>query len=127
MRLIVGRTRVAVIMLMLLTAWLTIFLINIVPFFMPPTLALLACFRVRFDLPVWLLAPAVALVAGAGAADRLGPLFFRQFGGRVAFIGPLTAAVMVIALVKIDWQSVLRRWTSGRMIKASDATEDARP
>jgi membrane protein YqaA with SNARE-associated domain len=188
--------------LIVLIAWLTTFLINIIPFFMPPTWTLLAFFRVRFDLPTWLLAPGgavcatagrcvlalltrrfgarflpakeqanvrhlgmflkrqrwsyagilfyafgpipsphlfiaaglvgldlrlvagafftgrlvsySALVAGTGAAaDRLGPLFSRQFGGAFALIGPLTAAGMVLALVKIDWRSVLQRWMNG--------------
>jgi membrane protein YqaA with SNARE-associated domain len=188
---------------MLLIAWLTTFLLNIVPFFMPPTWSLLAFFRVRFDLPTWLLAsggavcatagrcvPALltrrsgarflpakeqenvrqlgtflggrrwsyagillyafgpipsphlfiaaglvgldlrlgaaafctgrfvgytTLVAGTGAAaDHLGPLFIRQFEGAFALVGPLTAALMVLALVKIDWRSVLQRWIDGR-------------
>lgn len=195
---------------MLLIVWMITFLINIVPFFMPPTWALLAFFHVRFDLPIWLLAPGGALCATAGrcvlalltrrfgarflpakeqanvrhlglflqrqrwsyagilfyafgpipsphlfiaaglvgldlrlvaaafctgrlvsyttlvagtgaAADRLGPLFGRQFGGAFALIGPLTAAGMVLILVKIDWQSILNRWTSGHDRPAREA------
>lgn len=186
-------------MLILLIAWLTTFLINIVPFFMPPTWMLLAFFHVRYQPPIWLLTPGGAfcaaagryvlarlsdrfgtrflpakeqanvrylgaflqrqrwsyagilfyafgpipsphlfiaaglagldrrlvaaaffvgrlvsyttLVAGTGAAvDRIGPLFFSQFGSGALLVGPLAAALMVFVLVKVDWQIVLRRW-----------------
>ena len=203
-------------MLIMLIAWLTTFLINIIPFFMPPTWTLLAFFRVRFDLPLWLLAPGGALCATAGrcvlallsrrfgarflpakeqanvqhlgmflkrqrwsyagilfyafgpipsphlfiaaglvgldlrlvaaafctgrfvsyttlvaganaAADHLSPLFVQQFGSGIALVGPLTAALMVIALVKINWQSVLRRWMDDHNLPARDVSGEAGP
>lgn len=52
-----------------------------------------------------------ALVAGAdAAANQLGPLFTGQFGSGVALIGPITAALFVLAIVKIDWRRVLLRF-----------------
>ena len=50
---------------MLLLAFVLTFVINIVPFFMPPTWTLLAFFRVRFDLPTLLLAPFVPVLENA--------------------------------------------------------------
>lgn len=202
--------------LIVLIAWLTTFLINIVPFFMPPTWMLLAFFRIRFDIPTWLLAPGGALCATAGrsvlallarrfgarflpakeqanvrhlgmflkrqrwsyagilfyafgpipsphlfiaaglvgldlrlvaaafctgrlvsyttlvagtgaAADRLGPLFLRQFGSGFALIGPLSAALMILVLVKIDWRAVLSRWTADPARPPGEASGELRP
>ncbi|MDQ6603821.1 MAG: hypothetical protein M3Z19_13955 [Chloroflexota bacterium] len=203
-------------MLTLLIAWLTTFLINIVPFFMPPTWTVLAFFRIHDHVPIWLLTPGgalcatagrcvlavatrhlgtrilparerqnvarlgsflarkrwtyvgvlfyafgpipsphlfiaaglvgadlrliaaaffvgrlvsyTALVAGASAvAERLGPLFVRQFGSGFALVGPITAVLMVMLLVKIDWQSVLDRWEHRSQKEPLDPSREARP
>lgn len=200
-------------MLILLIAWLTTFLINIVPFFMPPTWTVLAFFRIRDHLPIWLLTPGGALCATAGrcvlalatrrlgtrilparerenvarlgafiarkrwtyvgvlfyafgpipsphlfiaaglvgadlrliaaaffvgrlvsytalvagasaAADQLGPLFIRQFGGWFAVVGPITAVLMIIFLVKVDWSSVLDRWADTEESKRLDTPHE---
>ena len=69
-----------------------------------------------------------ALVAGASAvADRLGPLFVRQFGNGFALVGPITAVLMVMLLVKIDWQSVLDRWEHRSEREPLDPSREARP
>lgn len=47
-------------------AWATVFLINVVPAFMPPTWSVLAFFVIRFDLPLIPLSIGGALAATAG-------------------------------------------------------------
>lgn len=67
------------------------------------------------------------LVAGANAvADQLGPLFTRQFGSGVALIGPITAALFVLAIVKIDWRRILLRFLpAGTLPDEREETTDA--
>jgi hypothetical protein len=50
---------------MLPRVYLITFLINVVPFFMPPTRVLFACFRVHDDVPLLLLTIGGALAASA--------------------------------------------------------------
>jgi membrane protein YqaA with SNARE-associated domain len=69
------------VMLVLLIAWLITFLINIVPFFMPPTWTVLAFFRIHDHLPIWLLTPGGAFCATAGRC--LLALATRRMGTRI--------------------------------------------
>jgi hypothetical protein len=63
----------------LAVAWATVFLINLVPAFMPPTWSVLAFFLIQFDLPLLPLSIGGALAATAGrlalalGARALGP------------------------------------------------------
>jgi membrane protein YqaA with SNARE-associated domain len=50
----------------LAVAWLTVFFVNLVPAFMPPTWSFLAFFLVRYDLPLLPLALGGAVAAAAG-------------------------------------------------------------
>ncbi len=50
----------------LLVAWAVAFVINLVPYFMPPTWAVVALFLIAFSLPVWPLAIGCALASTAG-------------------------------------------------------------
>ena len=54
------------VMLELLAAYAVVFLINLVPAFMPPTWSILAYFLIRFDLPLLPLAIGGALAASSG-------------------------------------------------------------
>jgi hypothetical protein len=201
---------------MLLLAYALAFSINVVPFFMPPTWTLLAFFRVRFDLPIWLLATGGALCATGGrcvlallsrrfgtrflpakaqanvrhlgmflrrqrwsyagilfyafgpvpsphlfiaaglvgldlrlvsaafcagrlvsyttlitgtsvAAEHLGSLFVGRFGSGFALIGPLSAVLMIFALVRINWSAVLRRWTASSDAPPRNVSGNVRP
>jgi membrane protein YqaA with SNARE-associated domain len=64
---------------MLLLTWGAVFLVNLVPAFMPPTWSILAFFLIRFDLPLLPLALGGAVAATLGrlalalGARRLGP------------------------------------------------------
>ena len=78
---VVNRTHLVMTMLILLTAWLITFLINIVPFFMPPTWTVLAFFRIHDHLPIWLLTPGGAFCATAGRC--LLALATRRIGIRI--------------------------------------------
>ncbi len=87
----------------LLLAWGAVFLINLVPAFMPPTWSMLAFFLIHFDLPLLPLA-----LGGAVAAT----------GGRVAlalgtrYLGPrlLPADVRRNLTDLGTWLSTRRRW-----------------
>lgn len=50
----------------LLLVWVTVFLVNLVPAFMPPTWSVLAFFLIQFDLPLVPLALGGAVAATAG-------------------------------------------------------------
>jgi membrane protein YqaA with SNARE-associated domain len=202
---------------MLLLVYLITLLINVVPFFMPPTWVLLAYFRVHDDLPLLLLTVGGALCATAGrtllalaarrfglrflprreranvaalraflvrkrwtyagilvyafgpipsphlfiaagivgldlrlvgaaffvgrvisytalvagahaAANQLGPLFARQFGSAAILIGPVTMALFLVLLVKIDWLRLLARFLPpGALPGGEAATPGAGP
>ena len=65
----------------LVVAYIVVFLINLVPAFMPPTWSILAFFLIRYDLPLLPLALGGALAASAG---RLGlALASRHWGRRL--------------------------------------------
>ena len=50
----------------LLVAWATVFVLNVVPYFMPPTWAVVTFFLIAFSLPVWPLAIGCAFASTAG-------------------------------------------------------------
>jgi membrane protein YqaA with SNARE-associated domain len=50
----------------LLVAWATAFTLNVVPYFMPPTWAVVTFFLIAFRLPVWPLAIGCAFASTAG-------------------------------------------------------------
>jgi membrane protein YqaA with SNARE-associated domain len=50
----------------LLVAWAVAVVINVIPYFMPPTWAVVAFFLIAFSLPVWPLAIGCALASTAG-------------------------------------------------------------
>jgi len=50
----------------LLVAWAAVFTLNVVPYFMPPTWAVVAFFLIAFQLPVWPLAIGCAFASTAG-------------------------------------------------------------
>ena len=50
----------------LLVAWAVVFLMNLVPYFMPPTWAVVTFFLIAFSLPVWPLAIGCAFASTAG-------------------------------------------------------------
>jgi membrane protein YqaA with SNARE-associated domain len=50
----------------LLIAWAVVFLMNLVPYFMPPTWAVVTFFLIAFSLPVWPLAIGCAFASTAG-------------------------------------------------------------
>ncbi len=50
----------------LLAAYVLDFVTNIIPFFMPPSWILLSFFKVKYDVPIWLLTPGGALCSTGG-------------------------------------------------------------
>jgi membrane protein YqaA with SNARE-associated domain len=81
----------------LLLAWVVVFLVNLVPAFMPPTWSILAFFLIQFDLPLLPLAIGGAVAATLGrlalalGARWLGPKFLpddtlRNLGDLGAFL-----------------------------------------
>src|SRR5829696_5132555 len=77
----------------LLLAWGAVFLINLVPAFMPPTWSILAFFLIHFDLPLLPLALGGAVAATSGRLVLA--LGARHLGPRV---------------VPADWLRTHQRW-----------------
>jgi membrane protein YqaA with SNARE-associated domain len=84
----------------LLLAWAVAFVINLIPYFMPPTWAVVAFFLIAFSLPVWPLAIGCALASTAG---RCGLYYASAKWGR-----------RFLSAKRLNNVDALGRWLNGR-------------